>query len=115
MTFHVDLIGRKDLSGEIYRQFRQAIASGRLRPGDLLPATRELACSLKVSRMTVTVAYDRLAGEGFVTARVGSGTRVSRHVSPSRRNSDDRHVGKALRPRLIWDSPPQSVCRTCSI
>jgi GntR family transcriptional regulator/MocR family aminotransferase len=39
------------------------------RPGGRLPPTRELARRLSVSRTTVTVAYDRLTGEGFVTSR----------------------------------------------
>jgi GntR family transcriptional regulator/MocR family aminotransferase len=67
MELHINLVGRKNLSGEIYRQIRRAIADGRLRPGDCLPASRDLAQSLQVSRTTVTVAYDRLAGEGFLT------------------------------------------------
>jgi GntR family transcriptional regulator/MocR family aminotransferase len=60
---HVSLVGRKDLTGEIYRQLRRAILDGRLPPGGRLPATRELARRLNVSRTTVTVAYDRLTGE----------------------------------------------------
>ena len=76
MEYHVSLVGRKDLSGEIYRQLRRGILEGRLRPGDALPPTRALARSLNVSRTTVTVAYDRLLGEGFATSRVGSGTFV---------------------------------------
>jgi GntR family transcriptional regulator / MocR family aminotransferase len=36
MPFHVSLIGRKDLSGEIYRQIRRAILDDRLRSGDRL-------------------------------------------------------------------------------
>ena len=76
MEYHVSLIGRKDLSGEIYRQLRRGILEGRLRPGDALPPTRTLARSLNVSRTTVSVAYDRLLGEGFATSRVGSGTFV---------------------------------------
>src|ERR1700704_4425132 len=82
MQVHVNLIGRKNLSGEIYRQLRRAIADGRLRPGDSLPPSRELARSLKVSRTTVTVAYDRLAGGGFVASRIGAGTFVSKHLAP---------------------------------
>src|SRR4029453_263537 len=35
-------------------------------------AARELARRLNVSRTTVTVAYDRLTGEGFITSRVGA-------------------------------------------
>ena len=56
MTLHISLIGRKDLSVEIYRQIRDAIVKGVLRPSDRIPATRELAATLNVSRMTVTVA-----------------------------------------------------------
>src|SRR5687767_14399419 len=75
-AFHVSLVGRKDLSGEIYRQVRRAILDKRLRPGDSLPPSRELARALVVSRATVTVAYERLIAEGFVTSRQGSGTFV---------------------------------------
>jgi GntR family transcriptional regulator/MocR family aminotransferase len=103
MDFHVSLTGRKDLSGEIYRQLRRAIVDGRLRPGDLLPPSRELSRSLGVSRTTITVAYDRLAGESFVTSRVGAGTFVSEHVARAPRESKRQGDG-VLRPRPIWDS-----------
>ena len=109
MDFHVSLIGRKHLRGEIYRQLRQAIVDGRLRPGDLLPPSRELARSLGVARMTVTVAYDRLAGEGLVTARVGVGTIVSDHVASASRHRKRRGMDSALRARPIWDSFPLSM------
>ena len=81
MEVHVSLVGRKDLTGEIYRQLRRAILDGRLPPGSRLPATRELARRLNVSRTTVTVAYDRLTGEGFITSRVGAGTFVGDDVA----------------------------------
>jgi GntR family transcriptional regulator/MocR family aminotransferase len=104
MQLHVSLVGRRNLRREIYRQLRQAILDGRLRPGDRLPATRELARSLGVSRMTVTVAYDRLAGEGFVTARVGAGTVVAERVTRAPREDVLRRTDSALRPRQVWDS-----------
>jgi GntR family transcriptional regulator/MocR family aminotransferase len=104
MEFHVSLIGRKDLSGEIYRQLRRAIVDGRLRPSDLLPPTRELAQRLGVSRTTVTSAYDRLAGEGFVTSRVGAGTFVTERVRNSARTPKKQQTHGVLRPRPIWDS-----------
>jgi GntR family transcriptional regulator/MocR family aminotransferase len=103
MEFHVSLTGRKDLSGEIYRQLRRAIVDGRLRPGDLLPPSRDLSRSLGVSRTTITVAYDRLAGESFVASRVGAGTFVSEHVARMPRESK-RHGDGVLRARPIWDS-----------
>src|ERR1041385_3133431 len=101
MEFQVNLIGRKNLSGEIYRQIRNAIGDGRLRPGDCLPASRDLAQSLKVSRTTVTVAYDRLAGEGFVVSRIGAGTYVNSQVV---RTAKERRVAGSLQPRAVWDS-----------
>jgi GntR family transcriptional regulator/MocR family aminotransferase len=103
MEFHISLVGRKNLSVEIYRQLRRAIVDGVLGPGDLLPPSRELARRLSVSRTTVTVAYDRLAGEGYVTSRVGAGTTVSfRRQSAS--GSGRRKAPGVLRPRPVWDS-----------
>jgi GntR family transcriptional regulator/MocR family aminotransferase len=103
MEFHVSLIGRKNLSIEIYRQLRRAIIDGVLGPGDLLPPSRELARRLSVSRTTVTVAYDRLAGEGYVTSRVGAGTTVSFRQAASGDREKRKPTG-ALRPRPFWDS-----------
>ncbi|HVU35357.1 MAG TPA: PLP-dependent aminotransferase family protein, partial [Opitutaceae bacterium] len=80
------------------------IAEGQLRPGDPLPPSRELARQLTVSRTTVTGVYDRLAGEGFVTSRVGAGTIVSEHLAPKRSRLKSRDVGNSLRPRPVWDA-----------
>ena len=104
MEFQVNLIGRKNLSGEIYRQIRNAIGDGRLRPGDCLPASRDLAHSLKVSRTTVTVAYDRLAGEGYLTSRIGAGTYVNNQVVRTPREENTRSVDGSLQPRAVWNS-----------
>ena len=107
MELHVSLVGRDNLSGEIYRQLRGAIVGGRLRAGDRLPPTRELARSLSVSRTTVSVAYDRLAGEGFVTSRVGAGTFVSDHAPPRPGAATQRRPRPdALSPRKIWHDVP---------
>src|SRR5678816_3664425 len=103
MDFQVNLIGRKNLSGEIYRQIRNAIGDGRLRPGDCLPASRDLAHSLKVSRTTVTVAYDRLAGEGFVVSRIGAGTFVNNQLVRTVREEKTPQLIGSLKPRSVWD------------
>ena len=103
MAMHISLVGRKGLSGEIYRQARAAILNGKLRPGDCLPPSRELAQALAVSRSTVVAAYDRLAAEGFVTSRAGAGTFVSDELAHMKRGTRGRADG-VLRPRAIWDS-----------
>ena len=107
-TFHVSLVGRNDLSGEIYRQIRRAVLDRRLRPGDPLPAGRELARALSVSRATVTVAYERLTAEGFVTSRQGSGTFVAEMDTLAGREKARRRSTSVLKPRPIWEamSPP---------
>jgi GntR family transcriptional regulator / MocR family aminotransferase len=104
MSLHVSLVGRKDLSGEIYRQVRRAILDGRLRSGDRLTASRELARTLSVSRMTVTTAYERLAGEGFVVSRIGAGTFVGQGIARPRPEPASRQSGGALQPKAIWAS-----------
>jgi GntR family transcriptional regulator/MocR family aminotransferase len=109
MEVHVSLLGRTDLSGEIYRQLRRAILDGQLRPSDLLPPTRELARALSVSRTTVTIAYDRLQGEGLVDSHVGSGTFVSGHTSSARPQAKRNRTESALQPRPVWRTIPLST------
>lgn len=104
VEFHVSLTGRRGLSAEIYRQLRGAILDGRLRGGDVLPPTRELAARLSVARTTVSVAYDRLIGEGFATTRLGSGTYVA-HCAPGISRHPVLHEA-VLRPRPIWEDVP---------
>ncbi len=55
-------------------RIRRLVAEGRLPLGTRLPAERELARSLAVSRATVTAAYTRLREDGWATARQGAGT-----------------------------------------
>jgi GntR family transcriptional regulator/MocR family aminotransferase len=62
---------------QIYSWFRGAILSGAIRPGEQLPATRDLAEQLGVSRTVTVLAYDQLLAEGYVEGRHGSGTYAS--------------------------------------
>jgi GntR family transcriptional regulator/MocR family aminotransferase len=65
----------------LYRQLggylRDLIEADRLPAGGKLPATRELAASLGLSRTTVSLAYDDLIAAGLLTAHVGQGTFVA--------------------------------------
>jgi GntR family transcriptional regulator / MocR family aminotransferase len=77
---HLDLRGTGPRYAQLARSIRNAIEAGRLRPGARLPATRELAMQLGVSRNTVLTAYEVLCSEGLAHSRGGSGTYVSRKV-----------------------------------
>ncbi len=107
MEFHISLVGGGRLSGEIYEQLRGAIRDGRLRPGERLPPSRQLARRLSVSRTTVTYAYERLLGEGYVVARVGAGTFVSKDISTPPARTGRRKAESPLRPRAFWRSVPE--------
>ncbi|GAB3425653.1 PLP-dependent aminotransferase family protein [Flindersiella endophytica] len=56
---------------------RDAIRGGRLEPGERLPSSRELARQIGVSRGLVQDCYSQLYAEGYLTAQVGSATRVA--------------------------------------
>jgi GntR family transcriptional regulator / MocR family aminotransferase len=68
------------LSRQIYSTFRSRIMDGRVKSGEALPSTRELAAQLAVSRNTVCEAYDMLLAEAFIESRQGSPTRVAQGV-----------------------------------
>ncbi|UVL89273.1 MocR-like pyridoxine biosynthesis transcription factor PdxR [Pseudomonas sichuanensis] len=69
---------RRGLSQQLYQALRARVLDGRLEGGTRLPATRDLAAMLALSRNSVVRAYDQLYAEGFIESRVGDGTYVSR-------------------------------------
>ncbi|MCI0688594.1 MAG: PLP-dependent aminotransferase family protein [Sporichthyaceae bacterium] len=105
MDVHVSLIGRGELTAQIYRQLQDAVLDGRLRPGQRLPPSRELARQLEVSRNTVAAAYDRLTAEGFLVGQVGAGTFVA--AAPlTKSRSRKAPGGRGIRPRPLWETLP---------
>lgn len=73
--------GRK-LSAQLYDALRELIIGNPQSSGAKLPATRELAQMLDISRNTVVNVYERLFAEGFIETRVGDGTYVAQLHSP---------------------------------
>ena len=68
--------GADHLQRQIARQITTLIENGMLRPGDSLPATRQLSAQLGVARNTVVLAYEILGREGFVETFGRGGTRI---------------------------------------
>ncbi len=64
------------LPAQIAAALREAIDQDTLRPGEAVPATRELASRLRVARGVVVSAYEQLIAEGYLSAGHGRGTRV---------------------------------------
>jgi len=65
----------------LFLQVASAIADdircGRLKPGEALPGSRELAELLGVNRNTIVAGYGELVAEGLVSTRIGGGTFVA--------------------------------------
>jgi DNA-binding LacI/PurR family transcriptional regulator len=64
------------LAYQLKQQISWLIASGKLEPGDRLPAVREMAERLGINLHTVRSAYQKLEAEGLVETRRGRGTHV---------------------------------------
>lgn len=57
----------------LYRQIRDDILNGRIRPGEKLPSKRRLAKALSVGVLTVENAYRQLLLEGYIESKQRSG------------------------------------------
>ncbi|KAA8730988.1 PLP-dependent aminotransferase family protein [Acinetobacter qingfengensis] len=68
------------LHQRLFRCLRIAIVNGILRPQTRLPASRDLAQEIHVSRNTVLSAYEQLQAEGYLEARTGRGTWVAEKI-----------------------------------
>src|ERR1700674_1024461 len=68
------------LHRRLYLTLRERILSGDFWKGERLPSSRALAKTLGVSRNTVLNAYDKLAEESYIVAKVGSGTHVAMNI-----------------------------------
>jgi DNA-binding transcriptional MocR family regulator len=97
-------------SGPRYLRLAEAIADLIERestpPGCRLPAERELAQLLEVSRGTVVAAYSELAERGAVVRRQGSGTRVAGEPPTAATPAAPRHVYPQL-GRFLGAPAPQ--------
>ncbi|MBZ9602003.1 aminotransferase-like domain-containing protein [Phyllobacterium chamaecytisi] len=70
------------LVNRVMYEVRQRIAGRALTPGAKLPSIRSFAETLSVSKSTIVEAYDRLAAEGVILSRRGSGFYVAGHLPP---------------------------------
>lgn len=77
---------------QIYERIRDGILSGAVPAGTRLPSWEGLAAELGIARGTVKVAYEWLAGEGYVEGRGAAGTWVNPRLAgdaPRRRAAQE--------------------------
>ena len=78
----IDRMAEGTLVEQVMAAVHRQIASRQTAPGARLPSIRGLAHRMQVSKSTVVDAYDRLAAEGVIQARRGSGFFVAGHLPP---------------------------------
>ena len=87
---------------QIADEILRAVAVGVLKPGEALPATRQLASELKLNPNTVQHAYRTLVQEGVVEMRRGLGAFVASTARESRRAS--AMVARQIAERALRDA-----------
>jgi GntR family transcriptional regulator/MocR family aminotransferase len=109
VDLHLDLDGTRVRAG-LESALRDAVSTGRLRPGVRLPSSRALAADLGIARNTVAEAYGQLVAEGWLTALQGSGTRVAERPDTSQPRPPARDsAGRRTRYDLGPGSPDVSA------
>lgn len=91
----LDRTAKRSLQRQLGLELKRLIRRGALPAGGPVRSSRALAEDLRVSRNTVTGAYDRLVGEGYLDARPRSGLFVSASLASMPRVRNQR---RAIRP-----------------
>jgi GntR family transcriptional regulator len=90
---------------QLQRAIREAIEAHRLSPDDALPAERQIASELAVSRITVRKAIDGLVEEGLLVRKQGSGnfvaSRIEKNFARITSFSEDMRARGRI-PRSEW-------------
>ena len=82
LNIPLDRDGEEPIYRQLIRHVRMQIESGNLPAGARLPASRDLARQLNISRISVVNAYAELRAQGYLSAHAGRGTFVSGETTP---------------------------------
>jgi DNA-binding transcriptional MocR family regulator len=88
--------------GAVMVAVREKIAARAYWPGTRLPSVRAQAQAMRCSVSTVVEAYERLAAEGVIASRPGSGFYVRGHVAPLALAEIGPRLDRAVDP--LWVS-----------
>jgi DNA-binding transcriptional MocR family regulator len=89
-------------TGAVVDAIRRKMAARALTAGEKLPSIRSLAAFMRVSPSTVVEAYDKLAAEGVIRSRPGSGFYVSGPMPPLALAEVEPRLDRAIDP--LWVS-----------
>src|SRR5436309_15258346 len=106
LLVRLDRSAREPLCTQLEASLREAIREGRLRAGERLPSSRELARELGISEGMVQACYGQLLAEGYLTSRTGSATRVA-DISGQPPSRQQPAGSQAAAPAAIAAPPPR--------
>lgn len=89
MLLRIDPASEIPLFAQLAAAVRSEAAAGRLKPGDRLPAAREIAEAVGINLHTVLRAYQELRDEGLVDLRRGRGAVLTDVATPLAELHDD--------------------------
>jgi GntR family transcriptional regulator/MocR family aminotransferase len=92
--------GSRSSSKRLCEQLKAAIVEGRLIAGARLPPTRSASAFFGVSRNTAAEIYARLASEGLIVTRPGSGVYVANRGTADAPSMETQSPGFPLNP--VW-------------
>ncbi|TIT18190.1 MAG: PLP-dependent aminotransferase family protein [Mesorhizobium sp.] len=94
--------GSRTLVESVMATIRHRIAARSLTPGMRLPSIRAFAKAMQVSKSTVVEAYERLAAEGMIRSRPGSGFYAAGPLAPLSLAEIGPRLDRAVDP--LWVS-----------
>ena len=92
IAIHLNPESKTNLQMQIYDQFVDHIRAGRLKPGGILPSSRDLSEQLGVSRNTISEAYEKLVADGYIHTAPQRGTFVRTTVPEDAMSTGARSV-----------------------
>jgi len=95
----LEMNGALTLQQQLFQRIKQAILAGKLAAGTRLPATRQLALDLCVSRNTVIAVWAQLQAEGFLLSD-RQGSRISNMAQLPAECLSDASSEFTLSPRI---------------
>jgi len=103
------------IARQIVRQLRELIDSGRLPVGARLPASRDLAAQLGVTRNCVVDAYHELMADGLLEGYGRHGTFVQTHASSDAARPERKHPLPAVLERLQAPVPANKTAGAATL
>ncbi len=97
MNIIIKNANNEPIYAQINNQIKNAITSGELNEGDLLPSIRNLAKDLRISVITTKRAYDELERDGYIYSVAGKGFYVAEKNTEMMREANLKEIEEYMR------------------